>query len=124
MATPAIQHPPAMKVGGRRLSVTSRPKAHGIGERKNSASGAQSPNNAGDYPRPAGPEQAHEHHEDDHEEVPKKEKKNHGAVDHERRLQENIHKKMEQNRPTKEMSGGRNLRSARIDQPAGKGFAI
>lgn len=87
------------------------------------------PNEPTDYPRPAPPgeQQAHDpqHVHDDHEEVPKKDrKKGHGGAEHERRLQENIMKRAELNRPTKEMGGNAAGKgSMRIAQPAGKGFA-
>ena len=59
------------------------------------------------------------------EEVPKK-KQGTGADEHERRLQESIYRKMEQNRPKKEFqSGPRNVSAGgRISQPAGKTFAV
>ena len=85
-----------------------------------------------DYPRPAPPgeQQAHDpqHVHDDHDEVPKKEKKRgHGAVEHERRLQEDLMKKADLNRPSKEIGGGAPGKSigggGRIGQPAGKGLA-
>ncbi|TCD62200.1 hypothetical protein EIP91_007233 [Steccherinum ochraceum] len=132
MAEPMIaQHPPAMRVGGRRLSVTSRPKVHPAAEQTTSIPTAADDERP-DYPRPAAPgEQAHDpqHIHDDHEEVPRKERKRgHGNVEHERRLQENLMRKMDQNRPSKEMGGGALGKSAvggggRIGQPAGKGFA-
>ena len=139
-----------MKVGGRRLSTTSRPKPHitsyvsfasydlihlGLTPIKyrhtNREAKSQSPSDKErpDYPRPAAPEQPHDpqqHPEEDHEEVPpKKEKKGHGALDHERRLQESLYRKAEQNRPTKDlgMSGKNNVGGGgRISQPAGKGI--
>ena len=79
-----------------------------------------------DYPRPAAPgegEQPPPHHQE--EEVPKKEQGT-GADEHERRLQESIYRKMEQNRPKKEFqSGPRNVNAGgRISQPAGKTFAV
>ena len=79
-----------------------------------------------DYPRPAAPgegEQPPPHHQE--EEVPKK-KQGTGADEHERRLQESIYRKMEQNRPKKEFqSGPRNVNAGgRISQPAGKTFAV
>ncbi|KAJ3489787.1 hypothetical protein NLI96_g1876 [Meripilus lineatus] len=126
MTETIAQRPPAMKVGGRRLSTTSRPKPHITSEAK-----SQSPSDKErpDYPRPAAPEQPHDpqqHPEEDHEEVPpKKEKKGHGALDHERRLQESLYRKAEQNRPTKDLGmSGKNTvgGGGRISQPAGKGI--
>lgn len=77
-----------------------------------------------DYPRPAPPgEQPPPHHQDD--EVPKR-KQGTGADEHERRLQENLHRKAEQNRPKKELQANAKPAGAggRISQPAGKGFGV
>ncbi|TFK89854.1 hypothetical protein K466DRAFT_597435 [Polyporus arcularius HHB13444] len=76
-----------------------------------------------DYPRPAPPgEQPPPHHQE--EEVPRK-KQGTGADDHERRLQESLYRKAEQNRPKKDFqSGPKNVGGARISQPTAKPFAI
>ncbi|KAG1742688.1 uncharacterized protein EDB91DRAFT_291767 [Suillus paluster] len=119
------QHPPAIMVGGRRLSVTSRPRP-----RANSGAlpnvGANQTENT-DYPRPAGhgDEEAHDppHNE---EELPKK-KKHHGHGSHDdNRLQESAYRKAEASRPTKDNVGGKSGygASGRIAQPAGKSFGI
>ncbi|KAK7695224.1 hypothetical protein QCA50_002414 [Cerrena zonata] len=129
MATTIAQHPPAMKVGGRRLSVNSRPKpAVGAGQKSPTPpSQEQEPT---DYPRPVAPgdQQVHDpqHPHDDHEEVPKKDKKRgHGALDHERRLQESLHRKAEQNRPTRDLANAKNDRGGKIiGQPAGKAIVV
>ncbi|KAH9934081.1 uncharacterized protein BXZ73DRAFT_100919 [Epithele typhae] len=120
------QHPPAMKVGGRRLSVTSRPKpAPPVEAQRTEPAPADTPP---DYPRPAPPsdvadEQQHhqQHHQDDHEEVPKR-KHGTGGDEHERRLQENLYCRAEQNRPRHEFQSGQRgaTGGARIGQPAGK----
>ncbi|KAH8094686.1 hypothetical protein BXZ70DRAFT_947091 [Cristinia sonorae] len=133
MAEPTIaQHPPAMKVAGRRLSVNTRPKPSHSSEQKQASPTNNQPEERPDYPRPAPPgeQQAHDpqHVHDDHDEVPKKDKKHgHGGAEHERRLQENLMKKAELNRPTKEFgSGGKSAvgGGGRIGQPNGKGFAV
>ncbi|KAF8844186.1 hypothetical protein BDN67DRAFT_963305, partial [Paxillus ammoniavirescens] len=78
----SAQHPPALKVGGRRLSINSRPKPHANSKALPTNATDQAENT--DYPRPtaqeAGEEQAHPppHNE---EEAPKKEKK-HGHGSH------------------------------------------
>ncbi|KAH9947086.1 hypothetical protein B0H21DRAFT_822161 [Amylocystis lapponica] len=113
-------HPPAIKVGGRRLSV-SRPKPHHPAEPKATTPPAEE---ATDYPRPAGPDDQVVQQE---EEVPKKEKKKgNGGDEHERRLQESLYRKAEQNRPSRDTHGARNMNvvggGGRIGQPAGKGF--
>jgi len=123
------QHPPAMKVGGRRLSTTTRPKPPAPEPAKAPTPPAEQ--ERPDYPRPAPPgeqpqhDPAHVH--DDHEEIPKKDKKQgHGALEHERRLQESALKKAEQNRPSKNMGAGARNNvggGGRISQPAGKTFS-
>ncbi|PCH34335.1 hypothetical protein WOLCODRAFT_63820 [Wolfiporia cocos MD-104 SS10] len=124
MTDTVVQHPPAIKVGGRRLSVSSRPKPHPATEAK-PASPTTEPV---DYPRPAPPgeQSPHENHE---EEVPKKEKKKgNGGEEHERRLQESLHRKAEQNRPSKDGHTAKNWNAigggGRIGQPAGRGLGI
>jgi len=81
-----------------------------------------------DYPRPAAPgePQAHDpqHVHDDHDELPKKEKKQgFGSLEHERKA-ENLYMKQEQNRPTRDlMNTGKNT-GGKINQPAGKGIGL
>lgn len=134
---------PAVKVGGRRLSVNSRPKQHPAtyvsiyneickpcSSRDFHLSEQISPTlptheqERTDYPRPAGPgeQQPHEqHHYDDHEEVPRKERKQgHGALEYERRMQESLYRRA----PKKDTAIGKDARGGRIDQPAGKGFVV
>ncbi|KAI0714689.1 hypothetical protein C8Q76DRAFT_619354 [Earliella scabrosa] len=120
MAETLAQHPPAMKVGGRRLSLNSRPRPAPPTKYATLPPLSRSSH----YPRPAAPgEQPHaEHHQE--EEVPKR-KQGTGADEHERRLQESLYRKAEQNRPKKELQGNpKNVPGAggRISQPAGKGF--
>ncbi|GBE77348.1 hypothetical protein SCP_0102210 [Sparassis crispa] len=110
---------PAMKVGGRRMSVTTRPKHPPHAEPK-----PPSPTNEPvDYPRPAPPgEQAPEHapHEEEHM---KKEKKK-GSTEHDKRFQENLYQRAEHNRPSKDVHGAKNINAigagGRIGQPAGR----
>jgi len=121
------QHAPAMKVGGRRLSVSSKPRLHAassfptdnISQRENA-----------DYPRPAPPGEGEEHAQappHNEEEAPKKEKK-HGHGNHDdNRLKESIYRKIEGTRPTRDLSSGpKNSFGAggRIAQPSGKVFSI
>ncbi|KAM5539906.1 hypothetical protein V8D89_006409 [Ganoderma adspersum] len=113
------QHPPAMKVGGRRLSLNSRPRppiASLSDASKMSPPPADTPP---DYPRPAAPgEQEVHHHQQQEEEVPKR-KQGTGGDEHERRIQESLYRKTEQNRPKKELGTGPKVAN-RISQPAGK----
>ncbi|KIJ66618.1 hypothetical protein HYDPIDRAFT_109707 [Hydnomerulius pinastri MD-312] len=123
----AAQHAPAVKVGGRRLSVTSRPKPHAAPGTPPSNTNAEAENT--DYPRPTtqgeGEEQVHAppHNE---EEVPKKEKKHgHGGHD-ERRLKESAYRKAEATMPSKSHSASKGSFGAggRIGQPMGKTLAV
>jgi len=121
MATDTVpQHPPAMKVGGRRLSVSSRPKPH-----PPPATTTPPVDDPADYPRPAAP--VDEALVVEEEAPPKKEKKKgNGADEHERRLQESLYKKAGQNRPSRESHAAKNLNAVggggRIAQPAGRGL--
>ncbi|KAJ8472330.1 hypothetical protein ONZ51_g8586 [Trametes cubensis] len=121
MADALVQHPPAMKVGGRRLSVTSRPKhVAATAEPEKMSPGADTPT---DYPRPAPPGEQQQHKEE--EEAPKK-KQGNGGDEHERRIQESLYRKAEVNRPTREFkSGGKAVGGGgRISQPAGKSLSM
>ncbi|PIL31228.1 hypothetical protein GSI_05926 [Ganoderma sinense ZZ0214-1] len=150
------QHPPAMKVAGRRLSLNSRPRpptttlyvippanAGGIycgvltigvprpkpkpqtrPKSKHSDAPKTSPPPADtppDYPRPAAPgeQQVHHHQQQQQEEEVPKRKHGSGGDEHERRIQESLYRKAEQNRPKKELSTGPKVAN-RISQPAGK----
>jgi len=116
------QHPPAVKVGGRRLSISSKPKPHTTSEHTpTSPTGTV---DHVDYPRPAPPgedTQGHSPHNED--EAPKKEKKKHGNHD-EKKLRD-ANRKAEATRPTREAAGGGKSgfgAGGRIAQPAGKMF--
>ena len=71
-------------------------------EQKNVASAEE--DTPADYPRPAAPGQQHqeEHHRHEDEQPRKDHKHGQGGPEHERRIQESLHKKAEQNRPSKE----------------------
>ncbi|KAI0321285.1 hypothetical protein OF83DRAFT_1100613 [Amylostereum chailletii] len=118
-AAAQTQHPPAIRVGGRRLSMPSRPKPV-------MATDVEMPNSPVDvepvdYPRPAPP--GEEHHPHTEEEAPKKEKKQ--GHDSEHRLRESAMRKVPENRPTKEIfAGGKTVGGGgRISQPTGRMFA-
>ncbi|RDX50564.1 hypothetical protein OH76DRAFT_1555718 [Lentinus brumalis] len=109
------QHPPAMKVGGRRLSMSSRPKPAMPSPEAQKAT-LPTVDTPPDYPRPAPPgEQPPPHHQE--EEVPRK-KQGTGADDHERRLQESLYRKAEQNRPKKDFQSGPKNVGGGAHQPA------
>ncbi|KAH7886352.1 hypothetical protein F5I97DRAFT_1255665 [Phlebopus sp. FC_14] len=119
------QHYPAMKVGGRRLSISSRPKHHTSSGSAPTSAAEQTENT--DYPRPAaqGEEQAHAppHNE---EEAPKKEKKHGHKGTEERRLQESAYRKAVATQPTRDHAGGKHAFGAagRIVQPMEKALSL
>ena len=124
------------------MSMTSRSKPHAahrymglltieatnspgsLSEQKPAADTAQNDTGPTDYPRPAAPgeQPQHEHHQHE-EEQPRREKK-HGMPDSGRRTQEILHKRADQNRPSKEMSSTSKAGGMRIAQPAGKGVGL
>jgi len=118
-----VSHPPAMKVGGRRLSISSKPKSHPHTETKDTETAKEETVNADDYPRPAPPtgeaplQHAHQHNEE--EVPPKKERK-------EKKMQELAHKKVEMTRPTRDIQAGNKGHGMgiRIAQPAGKNLGL
>lgn len=82
-----------------------------------------------DYPRPAAPGDDAPHNHEPHDDVPKKEKKRgSGGDEHERRLQESLYRKAEQNRPRKNLHGAKNLNAigagGRIAQPMGRQMSL
>jgi len=118
-------HPPAQKVGGRRMSMTNRLRPHAAHiEQKPAADTAQNDTGPDDYPRPAPPgEQAvHEHHQ--HEEEQPKREKYRGMSEHERRLKEVQHKRAEGNVPSRRMSTGNKTGGLKISQPASKNLGV
>ncbi|KAG8219283.1 hypothetical protein J3R82DRAFT_146 [Butyriboletus roseoflavus] len=135
--TLSAQHSPALRVGGRRLSISARPKPHNV-------PGASAPANThpaenADYPRPAtqgeGEEQEQEQEQAqtqthpppyNEEEAPKKEKKHgHGGRD-QNRLKESVYRKIDATTPSKDHLGSKNSFGAggRIGQPMGKVLAV
>ncbi|KAG6815907.1 hypothetical protein H0H87_010353 [Tephrocybe sp. NHM501043] len=147
MATPALSaiHPPAgkrhrqyittttndrlvivmiVKVGGRRLSVSSKPR-HAAPAEPTRAD--PSPPAAADYPRPVHAEGAEDHpppHHDD--EVPPKKEKKHMNHDAEKHMRDLAQRKLDATRPSKDMMGGQKGFGAagRIAQPAGKSLGF
>ncbi|KAF9469520.1 hypothetical protein BDZ94DRAFT_1242596 [Collybia nuda] len=120
------QHLPAVKVGGRRLSVSSKPKHHAPAE-PSPVEPETAPETL-DYPRPAPPgeEQVHAHPPLHTEEDNIKKDRKHGSHENEQKLKELAHHKAEMTRPTKDVAGGHKGFGAggRIAQPAGKGLHI
>jgi len=113
------QHPPAIKVGGRRLSV-SRPKPRTSTAPADILVPGQTAEET-DYPRPAPP-----HDLMNNEEPPKNEKRHiHRNHDHEKKMMEVAYKKMEATQPTRDSLGGKNGfgGAGRLVQPSAKGLA-
>ncbi|KAI0694899.1 hypothetical protein BC835DRAFT_994114 [Cytidiella melzeri] len=114
-------HPPAQKVAGRRLSMTSRPKPHihSIGQKfkpVNDADDVDHNDTPVDYPRPAppaelAPDEGHHRYQDDQ---PKHDNKHDAG--YVRKAQQTLHNKAEQNRPSKESSGSK-VPVSRVNQP-------
>ncbi|KAJ7827187.1 hypothetical protein B0H13DRAFT_2077255 [Mycena leptocephala] len=104
-------HPPAIKVGGRRHSISTRHRSHSVPEPAPAAAPAP-PVEPVDYPRPAPPppageDAAHVPPPAHNEEEPLRKDKKH---DNERKLMELAQRKTEMTRPT------------RIPKNNGKGF--
>ena len=106
------------------LVRTQRFSPESLSEQKPAADTAQNDTGPTDYPRPAAPgeQPQHEHHQHE-EEQPRREKK-HGLSETERRTQELLHKKADQNRPSKEMGTANKTGGMRIAQPAGRGVGL
>jgi len=126
------QHPPAVKVGGRRLSISTKHKSHPAPEPASAATEAPPTEKETeietDYPRPAAPgEEEAVHHIHHEEEVPPKKNKKHENYEDDKRQMEAEQRKAEMNRPTREglqKSGGKGFGGAgRIAQPA-KGMQV
>ncbi|GLB43673.1 hypothetical protein LshimejAT787_1401850 [Lyophyllum shimeji] len=132
MALPDISsiHPPAVKVGGRRLSVSSKPK-----HRSSPEPAPVVPGTPTDYPRPVhhdpvpdnqAPVQAPSpppHHE---EEAPPKKEKKQSKYENEKYLRDLAHRKLEPTRSGKDLLAGSKAfgGAGRIAQPASRAFAL
>ncbi|KZV74051.1 hypothetical protein PENSPDRAFT_749554 [Peniophora sp. CONT] len=108
------QHPPAVRVGGRRLSMPNRPKPNM--HRFTPSPNRDDPNQVeetNDYPRPHAPGEAHDQHEHGYEDAEK----------HERRHAPNVHShtapKADVNAPKLAFSAS-GKPQGRISQPQGK----
>ncbi|KAI0249500.1 hypothetical protein BJV78DRAFT_1226593 [Lactifluus subvellereus] len=112
------QPSPAIRVGGRRLSLPTRPRTN----TQVDETVAASPGQPADYPRPAAPgaEPNVEHGRGDEEAPPKKERRrSYGAHENERRLRENPQRRADGSWQCREQSGTSRI-NARISQPGGK----
>ncbi|KAJ7083321.1 hypothetical protein B0H15DRAFT_850573 [Mycena belliarum] len=112
-------HPPAIKVGGRRHSISSKHKPHTAPERAQSVP-ADAEVEPTDYPRPAAPQAGDEAahvppHNDERDEAPRK----HLHDSEQRRLLELAQRKAEMARPTRDAkNSGKGFGGAgRIAQP-------
>lgn len=134
MTEAKARHPPAMKVGGRRLSLSMpRHKAPISAETAVTNTTPETEDKkkpiVPDYPRPvpltaaekAAQQQVHRNEE---ESPPKKEKKHNHHND--KRVQEYAHGKNETTQPTRDMSGGNKDQKMgiRIGQPASKALGV
>jgi len=116
------QHPPAVKVGGRRLSVSKPKPRTNFGSAPASVLAPEPTPEDTDYPRPAPPQDL----PNNEEEAPKKDKRQgHGNHENEKKVREAAHKKAEATRPTRDALGGKSGfgGAGRVLQPSGKGFA-
>ncbi|KAL0952065.1 hypothetical protein HGRIS_008702 [Hohenbuehelia grisea] len=110
-----------VKVGGRRLSVTSRPKVHHATENTTTTKTEDQQDETNvidDYPRPAPPGEERDHaHPPPHDDE--------GLLKREKKQSFDAKEsKLDANRPTRDLQGGHKGYGAggRIAQPAGKGF--
>jgi len=121
------RHPPAIKVGGRRLSLSMpRHKAPISAEAAvTTETEDKKEPTVPDYPRPVALTAAEKAAQQQvHQELPKKEKKYNHHND--KRVQEYAHRKNETTQPTKDMSGGNKDQKMgiRIGQPASKALGV
>jgi len=112
-------HPPAVKVAGRRLSTTTRPKPSGVQDSHPTEDIDDINTEAADYPRPAPPVK-----QDDEiirqGDAQKEKKQGYGNPEKDKKHGEVLHKKPDDNMPTREFAQKRD-QGIRIAQPAGKG---
>jgi len=123
----SAQHSPAVKVGGRRLSITARHRRHSASEPAPVEPSPSPPNT--DYPRPAAPgEEQPVHNPPPHieDEAPPKKEKKHWNHENEIKAKELAHRKMETTRPSKDTVGGNKGFGAggRIAQPVARPLNI
>ncbi|KIK71471.1 hypothetical protein GYMLUDRAFT_52549 [Collybiopsis luxurians FD-317 M1] len=122
------QHPPAVKVGGRRLSVSTKlHKLHVPTETESSPQESSPRSNSAsptvpfdDYPRPSDPNQSHQEHREHKEEAPpyRKDKKqgHHGVSEPQNRKEDTMPRRDHHGHGSGKSFGG----GGRIVQPAGK----
>ncbi|KAA1477237.1 hypothetical protein DENSPDRAFT_875142 [Dentipellis sp. KUC8613] len=129
MSAIATQHPPAKRVGGRRMSLPSGFKHRVEGPTDSEAADAPSPGTPADYPRPAAPagqveeESDHDDNDEQEEEKPPKRERRHSARDGAFRY-EKTRRTADDNRPRKAPRGHVNMGhgGARMFQPEQKTF--
>ncbi|KAI6015617.1 hypothetical protein EDC04DRAFT_2903716 [Pisolithus marmoratus] len=117
------QHPPAMKVGGRRVSISSKSRAHVIPGGNSMNSGANGTENS-DYPRPTAQETDRTPQKE--EETPKKQKKQGHRAQDDKQFKENPSSKLDATRPTRDNLANKHGFGAagRIGQPMSKGDCL
>lgn len=126
-----IQHPPAIKVGGRRLSISMKHKAvEAAVPNATQETDDKAETTVPDYPRPVPPtavEEAAQQQAQHNEELPpKKGKKEKKYNHHDKKGHEYPHLRTETTRPTREISGRNKgqIMGVRIGQPAGKALGF
>ncbi|KIO07114.1 hypothetical protein M404DRAFT_998530 [Pisolithus tinctorius Marx 270] len=119
----SVQHPPAIKVGGRRLSISNKHKAHTIHGGNSTNPNSNGTENA-DYPRPTAHETDRTPQKED--EAPKKQKKQGHRARDDKQFKENPNKKLDAIQPTRDSVASKHGFGAagRIGQPMSKGFIV
>ncbi|KAI6120948.1 hypothetical protein EDD16DRAFT_1705450 [Pisolithus croceorrhizus] len=115
------QHSPAVKVGGRRVSISSKSRTHAAPGGNSMNLGANETDNS-DYPRPTN--QDAERGPQKEEEAPKKQKKQGHRGQDDKQFKENPSRKLEATRPTRDNVSNKHGFGAagRIGQPMSKGL--
>jgi len=119
---------PAIRVGGRRLSMSMKPKAPIPAEAvtKPAPETGKTEITVSDYPRPVAPPAVEEATQQHHQEVHRNEEELPPKKDKKYNVQEYAHWKTETTRPTRDLNGGNKGQTmgVRIGQPAGKAFGV
>jgi len=118
------QHPPVVKVGGRRLSVSKpKPRTNGPTDPPAPAPAPESTFEDNDYPRPAPP---HDINNDEGEPPKRERRQGHGNHGGGKKVRECVHRKTEPAKPTRDVIGGKIGfgGAGRLLQPGGKGFSV
>ncbi|KAI5998179.1 hypothetical protein EDD15DRAFT_2244044 [Pisolithus albus] len=124
MSETVPQHSPqVLKVGGRRVSISSKSRAH-VAPGGNSMNPSANGTENSDYPRPT--TQDTDGAPQKEEEAPKKQKKQGHRGQDDKQFKDNFSRKLEATRPTRDNVANKHGFGAagRIGQPMSKGFVI